>query len=68
MSEINAVFGSSYTAVAYMTGDVLFFYICVCLRNMVSNTSLSLILSVSLEFTSLQFLMGSVLLVYFVVS
>jgi hypothetical protein len=24
MSEINAVFGSSYTAVAYMTGDILF--------------------------------------------
>jgi hypothetical protein len=47
-------------------GWCLIFYICVCLRNMVSSTSLSLILYVSLEFTSLQFLMGSVLLVYLV--
>jgi hypothetical protein len=47
-------------------GWCIIFYICVCLRNMVSNTYLSLILSVSLEFTSLQFLMGSVLLVYLV--
>jgi hypothetical protein len=61
--EINVMFGPS---VCLYDWWCLMFYICVCLRNMVSNTSLSVIVSVSLEFTFLQCFIGSVLPVYLV--